>query len=65
MSRDVWPGRTHLLTGLYDRAPSGARDHRHAIPRSNRDLYAVGRGPDQVFNEVTIFNAHVADASHM
>lgn len=59
------PGGTHLLTGLYeaklDQAPvlaiTGMQFH-ETFTQQDVDL-------TKVFSDVTIFNAHVADASHI
>jgi len=62
------PGGTHLLTGLYDakldQAPvlaiTGMQFHDLIETFTQQDVDLT-----KVFNDVTIFNAHVADASHM
>lgn len=62
------PGGTHLLTGLYDAkldqgpvlAITGMQFHDLIETFTQQDVDLT-----KVFNDVTIFNAHVADASHM
>jgi len=62
------PGGTHLLTGLYDakldQAPvlaiTGMQFHDLIETFTQQDVDLT-----KVFNDVTIFNAYVADASHM
>ncbi|ESY73758.1 thiamine pyrophosphate-binding protein [Mesorhizobium sp. M0051] len=62
------PGGTHLLTGLYDakldQAPvlaiTGMQFHDLIETFTQQDVNLT-----RVFNDVTVFNAHVADAAHM
>ena len=62
------PGGTHLLTGLYDakldQAPvlaiTGMQFHDLIETFTQQDVDLT-----RVFNDVTVYNAHVADAAHM
>ncbi|MER9139714.1 thiamine pyrophosphate-binding protein [Mesorhizobium sp. M0830] len=62
------PGGTHLLTGLYDakldQAPvlaiTGMQFHDLIETFTQQDVDLT-----RVFNDVTVFNVHVADAAHM
>src|SRR5437762_11791929 len=62
------PGGTHLLTGLYDakldQAPvlaiTGMQHHDLIETFTQQDVDLT-----RVFNDVAVFNAHVADAAHM
>ncbi|MER9301197.1 thiamine pyrophosphate-binding protein [Mesorhizobium sp. M0621] len=62
------PGGTHLLTGLYDAkldqvpvlAVTGMQFHDLIETFTQQDVDLT-----RVFNDVSIFNAHVADAAHM
>src|SRR3954469_5437594 len=62
------PGGTHLLTGLYDakldQAPvlaiTGMQFHDLIETFTQQDVDLT-----KVFNDVTVFNAHVSDGAHM
>ncbi|MER9332859.1 thiamine pyrophosphate-binding protein [Mesorhizobium sp. M0293] len=62
------PGGTHLLTGLYDAkldqvpvlAVTGMQFHDLIETFTQQDVDLT-----RVFNDVSVFNAHVADAAHM